>query len=120
MKKFIQRGMTICVLFTLVLMLLPHEMFAIQPSADTSSIASFEMKWTSAAVDGCIEYDANDVSKVTLTPAENKAKAAGTSITAQVKTDSYEPASNTAGASSAMPFINSRAEKNHTDHHQNQ
>ena len=60
MKKFIQRGMTICVLFTLVLMLLPHEMFAIQPSADTSSIASFEMKWTSAAVDGCIEYDAND------------------------------------------------------------
>lgn len=87
MKKFIQRGMTICVLFTLVLMLLPHEMFAIQLSADTSSIASFEMKWTSAAVDGCIEYDANDVSKVTLTPAENKAKAAGTSITAQVKTE---------------------------------
>lgn len=87
MKKKLRTCMMICILFSLILMIFPHDMYAESLKADTSSIANFEMKWTSNAVDGCIDYDANDSNKVTITPAENKAKAAGTSITAQVKTE---------------------------------
>lgn len=87
MKKKLRTCMMICILFSLILMIFPHDMYAESLKADTSSIANFEMKWTSNAVDGYIDYDANDSNKVTITPAENKAKAAGTSITAQVKTE---------------------------------